>query len=597
MWIVLVFVAVLGLSLSFSLFLFLEKADQDRVLESFVQDSTDRISTIESSLVSVASNLKSIASLYSSTGMVLRKEFRVFATNIIKEQRGLDVLGWVPVLGHDQRQALEDWSHEQGLDNFQVLEPEPLPGEKIRRADQLKYYPVYFVEPLENFQEILGMDLKASAAFEPAMEIAKNNGVLTSTPSFGEPKRLGLIIPLYKGEQVESTEAWRKDHIAGYVFAWISPKELLTFSLNYLSPRLIRVEVFEQDSQESHLYQYVPEFFKNLALQPSNQKRVPMSYRESRNFGGRRFDILCSTLPGYYQEHRSYIAPTVFAATSAITFFLCLLIFRYLHFASRVQTQVILRTAELKASRDQLELNKQILEKINKELDAFVYTVSHDLRAPLRGIASFSQILTEDHAETLDADAKDCLLEIQKGVSRMELLISDLLSLSRASRIKNPYETVALETMIQEAVHRFEFDIKKQKATIQISPQMPTVVCDRIKMTEVFANLLGNALKFSSKLTDRTSIVCFDARLEKDQVEISISDNGIGIDTKYHQKIFEIFTRLHDEGEYEGTGAGLSIVKRIIEEHHGEIFAQANKDVGTTFVIKMPLNQNNLPSS
>lgn len=588
-WLVLVLVGALGLMVSCLLFSFLVKADKDRVFQGFIQDSVDRISSVENSLVSSVSNLKSIASLYSSTGMVLRKEFRVFATNLIKEQRGLDVVGWVPVLPHDQRQALEEWSKKQGLDNFQVLEADPLPDHRVRRADQMKYYPVYFVEPLEDFQSILGMDLKASPAFEPALETAKNTGSLTATPSFGEPKRLGLIIPLYKGDKIEPTVEWRQANIAGFVFAWISPKELFTFSLNYLSPRLIRVEVFEQGSKQNRLYQFVPEFFNHRVSEPFKYQRVPMSYRESRYLGDRKFDIVCSTLPGYYNEHRSYLPHTVFVSTSIITFFLCLLIFRYIRFAQSVQNQVVARTAELKASRDELEASRQILQKVNAELDSFVYTASHDLRAPLRGITSFAQILQEDHGEVLDDDGKDCLNEIRKGVARMDALISDLLALSRASRIKNPFEKTKLSRLIQEAVDRFDYDIRKTGAVIKSDQDMPEIVCDRIKMTEVFANLLGNALKFSSGLPDRKPEISFKAEKINEEIEISVSDNGIGIDPKYYKKIFEIFTRLHDEDAYEGTGAGLSIVKRIVEEHQGTVTVKPNHPAGTVFVVRIPI--------
>ncbi len=231
---------------------------------------------------------------------------------------------------------------------------------------------------------------------------------------------------------------------------------------------------------------------------------------------------------------------------------------------------------------------KKELREVNAELDSFVYTASHDLRAPLRGIASFASFLEEDYKDKLDEQGREYLEEIHKGAAKMDALIEDLLTLSRISRIKNPYEDVDMNQLIPDILDRIKFDIKQHNVEVQIQPNLPTVYCDRIKISEVFLNLINNGIKFSSKnVTERPRIEvgCVE---EGEVYKFYVKDNGIGIDPRYHDQIFGIFKRLHTDKEYEGTGAGLSIVKRIVEDHGGRIWVESEVGKGACFYFTIP---------
>lgn len=246
-------------------------------------------------------------------------------------------------------------------------------------------------------------------------------------------------------------------------------------------------------------------------------------------------------------------------------------------------------TSELKEMYDHLEEKVRVRTKelvaVNAELDSFVYTASHDLRAPLRGISAFARFLEEDYASQLDAAGRDHLQEIRNGADRLSCLIDDLLTLSRITRIKNPYDLVSIPVLIDDILKRIEFDIKENKVDICVKKNMQPVMCDRIKMGEVFLNLINNAIKFSSKNNNQTPRVEIGYQ-EKDLVhEFFVKDNGIGIDPQYHERVFGIFKRLHKQGEYDGTGAGLSIVKRIIQEHGGDIWIESELGRGAKFVF------------
>lgn len=246
--------------------------------------------------------------------------------------------------------------------------------------------------------------------------------------------------------------------------------------------------------------------------------------------------------------------------------------------------------ANVEQKKAELEEQKKLLEKANQELDSFVYTASHDLRAPLRGIASFASFLEEDYKDKLDEEGRGYLKEIIDGTNRMNQLIEDLLTLSRISRIKNPYEDVDMNNLVESVIKRIEFDIKEKKVAMRIQKDMPVVRCDRIKMNEVFLNLINNAIKFSSKNNPENPRVEVGYIDDGDFHKFFIKDNGIGIDPKFHTQIFGIFKRLHTSDEYEGTGAGLSIVKRIIEDHGGKIWVESELGKGATFYFTIPKN-------
>ncbi|MFC1703895.1 ATP-binding protein [Candidatus Omnitrophota bacterium] len=245
-------------------------------------------------------------------------------------------------------------------------------------------------------------------------------------------------------------------------------------------------------------------------------------------------------------------------------------------------------TDSLVEERTKLEEQKKLLEKANHELDSFVYTASHDLRAPLRAISRFSSFLYDDYKDKLDEEGRSNLSGINKGAIRMNQLIDDLLELSRISRVKNPYEDVNINELIDSAMERLKFNIKESNVDFKLHCALPTVRCDRIKMGEVFFNLINNAIKFSSKGPEKTPQVEVGCSQDGDYYEFYVKDNGIGIESEFQQEIFGVFRRLHSSSEYEGTGMGLSIVKRVINDHGGEIWVESEYGKGSCFYFTIP---------
>jgi PAS domain S-box-containing protein len=230
---------------------------------------------------------------------------------------------------------------------------------------------------------------------------------------------------------------------------------------------------------------------------------------------------------------------------------------------------------------------KESLERQVAELDAFTYSVSHDLKEPLRAIEAFSQFVLEDCADRLDEQGREYLLKLANAAVRMKRLIDDLLTLSRASRESRRRTQVDVGRLVRDVVERMSSTVEGRGATVEVEDGLPDVLADPPRVEEVFANLLGNALTFNES---KRPLVKIGVRATQGgTATFYVQDNGIGIDPQYHERIFGIFQRLHRREEYEGTGAGLAIVKRVVEIFGGRTWVESELGAGATFLFTLPL--------
>ena len=225
------------------------------------------------------------------------------------------------------------------------------------------------------------------------------------------------------------------------------------------------------------------------------------------------------------------------------------------------------------------------LEAANKELEAFSYSVSHDLRAPLRHINGFSGALLEDYGDSLDSVGKSYLKQVREASQDMAQLIDDVLQLARVSRTEISPEAVDLSRMARSVMRDIKKGGPKRLATVHIATGM-TALGDRRLLRILLTNLLGNAWKFTAK-TEKADIV-FNQEKTDDETVFCISDNGAGFDMAFADKLFGAFQRLHGTDEFEGTGIGLATVQRIINRHRGRVWGEGAVDVGAVFYFTLP---------
>ncbi len=240
---------------------------------------------------------------------------------------------------------------------------------------------------------------------------------------------------------------------------------------------------------------------------------------------------------------------------------------------------------DVEVERGKAEQAKALLEAVNKELEAFSYSVSHDLRAPLRAISGFAEAVTEDYAARLDAEGKRYLGLIQDNAHKMGQLIDDLLAFSRLGRQQMTVTRIDMEALARAVFDELWALAPTREITLKIG-SVPPAFGDGTLVRQVLANLLSNALKFTR--TRAQPCVEFGYRSEPAGGAYYVKDNGVGFDMQYAGKLFGVFQRLHAVTEFEGTGVGLALVQRIVMRHGGRVWAEGAVDQGATFCFTLP---------
>ncbi len=255
---------------------------------------------------------------------------------------------------------------------------------------------------------------------------------------------------------------------------------------------------------------------------------------------------------------------------------------------ARLEARVEERTAQLK-------LANQELTRSNRELQDFAFVASHDLQEPLRKIQAFGDLLKQDYGGALGDEGCDFIERMQNASRRMERLIKDLLAYSRVTSQAQPFVPIDLNKIAQEALNDLEARIRQTGGQITVG-ELPIIEADALQMHQLLQNLIGNALKFNRPgvppviTVEGTCppVIEDEAVAAPRMCEITVADNGIGFDKKYLDRIFTPFQRLHGKNEYEGTGMGLAICRKVVERHGGSITARSQPDIGTTFLISLP---------
>lgn len=248
-------------------------------------------------------------------------------------------------------------------------------------------------------------------------------------------------------------------------------------------------------------------------------------------------------------------------------------------------------TERLRAERE-LHERMEELARSNRDLEQFAYVTSHDLSEPLRMVASYTQLLARRYGTHFDEDGREFMGYVVTGAQRMKQLIDDLLSYSRAGRTSVELREWPLDKVLDEALVNLAHVIRDSNARIERPAALPTLACDKTGMIQVFQNLIANAIKFRG---EAPVVIRIEATQGDDGWTFSVADNGIGIESKYFERIFVIFQRLHARTAYEGTGIGLAICKKIIDRHAGAIWVESAPGQGASFKFRLPAQTSSSP--
>ncbi len=239
--------------------------------------------------------------------------------------------------------------------------------------------------------------------------------------------------------------------------------------------------------------------------------------------------------------------------------------------------------AHIEKQARELEARAEQLDRINRELDDFAYIASHDLKEPLRGIAAYCEMLLEDYQGKLDAEGQRRLNTVVRLCSRLENLIGDLLTYCRVGGSRPNETQVDLNVVVQDVLETLRPAIDRRGASVQVNGRLPCVAGDATLISMLLSNLVSNGMKFNEHPHPQVEIGC----LPTEPPAFYVRDDGIGIDPTHHEEIFTIFRRLHTRKKYEGTGAGLTIVRKIVEAHGGRCWLESAPGAGSTFLLTL----------
>ncbi|MCR6631356.1 MAG: ATP-binding protein [Magnetospirillum sp.] len=265
--------------------------------------------------------------------------------------------------------------------------------------------------------------------------------------------------------------------------------------------------------------------------------------------------------------------------------------------------EIAARDAQLRQQRDLAEESatriasqSEELARSNTELEQFAYIASHDLREPLRMVSSFLTLLERHLDDRMDDEAREFMGYARDGALRMDQMILDLLQYSRVGRTGTAVETVDLNRLVEQVRRELAPKIAEAGAEVVVeSPGLPVIAGDQGELERLFLNLMGNALKY--RAPERPARITVSARTAEDGWQVTVADNGIGIEPQFHQRIFAIFQRLHTREKYEGNGIGLAICKKVVEHHGGRIWVDSTPGSGSAFHFTLPAGPPPLPHS
>jgi signal transduction histidine kinase len=442
---------------------------------------------------------------------------------------------------------------------------------------------ITYVHPVEPNRQAFGLDLMSEASRRTALGIARDS----ARPAATAPLRLvtettdqeGILIllPHYAGHDQRPPAGERVERLRGAAFVAIR------------LPDLIRSAIRTGPGVDLEIYDVGAVGTVPSRLRAGDEAFDLRGGAQAARSGGDHSRILATEIAGrqwrvYYRTGAALVGageramPWLIAILGLVV---SLLATAAISLARSAQRRAVLIADQMTAD---LQASQAELARSNEELERFAFLASHDLQQPLRTVNGFLQLLQLRHGDELKGRAREYVEYAVRGTRQMSTLIDDLLTYSRAGRSDRAPEPVALDRAWDTAVEQLQATIEDSGATVTRGP-LPTVCADAGQMTQLFANLIGNGVKYRG---DAPPEVRAEARRVDAGWEIAVRDNGIGIDPKDHDKIFGMFRRLHGDERFEGTGLGLALVKRIVENAGGTIRVESEVGRGSTFLVTLP---------
>jgi len=586
---------------------------------TFRDASQARILVVQREIDHTLGMIQDVASFVEASPVVGRREFRKYVAPSIKRHPGVKALAWVPrVAGEDRKRFIAN--ARRSFRPFQILEKGDK-GAVITARKRSEYFPFLYVQPYSSNMELLGLDLGVSPDVFPLISRSEDTGQLQVSRRIqindGGGARSGFMVsvPVYHKSKMEldsdpeTTDEPPPQALRGFALGIFRIGDMVERALEVLSPGGISISYYEarHTKGEELIYTHASrEQPGGLDVGEPNDEMNGFTFVQTLKLGDRLWKVVCTPIQGRY-EVESSSGWIVLVAGFSFTTLLSIYLLTLVGYAKNVNRLVDERTAQLQNAVGTLRMEiierqnaKAELQRLNeeleyrvairtseaerraKDLEQFAYVTSHDLKAPLRGIANLAQWISDDLQGVLNDETQEQLKLMQDRVSRMHSLIEGLLEYSRVGRTEVSYTLVDSGQLLEEVVDSLS---PQDKFSVEIGSGMPVFKTDRLQLGQVFSNLIGNSLKYHG---GETGNIWVRVKKKGRFFEFEVADDGQGIAPEYHDKIFMMFQTLETRDYGSNTGIGLALVQKIVQEHGGEITLNSDTGNGASFRFTWP---------
>lgn len=612
-------VALLGTGFTWAIYEQVTDLERQRVHTAFFDAARDRILVVQREIHHSLNVVQDIGSFVDASDRLNRRQFRKFVEPVLKRDPSIQSLAWVPRVTEEERPRFVA-DARGSFHRFRIIDLDarsnPLPAPPRR-----EHFPLLYVQPYNPGLTQLGYDLASAPKELAVLERAADSGRVqvvgrrSRLPGSTSDTEFAVYLPVYRRPPIREdtdeedapviTPTPQRKRLRGFAIGRFSISGTVNRSLSNLSPSGIDLTFDSVDAngrpQLLHYHGSRLRRDSRFAVEGGAGNGVSWRHTGTIKLAGSRWTVTCASIPGRYQPEtwsgRMVVIGGV-AFTLLFVFYLSTLVGR----AEQVRKLVFQRTLELEIAND--ALNQEIADRVSAEralqglnatlehrvarraaeaerrateLEQFAYVASHDLKAPLRGIANLASWLEEDMADKLTQETREQFNLLRDRVARMHDLIEGLLTYSRIGRAPESMERVDSGSLVAEILDSLA---PPPGFEVQVAPGMPALFTDRLQLGQVFANLIGNAIKHHHRKQGHIRISGKDLG---EWCEFTVADDGPGIPENYQRKVFMMFQTLKVKDFGSETGIGLALVKKIVEEHGGSIRLISKHGEGSIF--------------
>ena len=582
----LIAIVVCGLALSVPLFLLARDYERRQSERAFVEQAASHAASLTNTLASSTEVVRSIRSFFDASREVERNEFDAFTRNVLNMRPEIKVLAWAPRITPGEIPSLAAAAKADGIDGFGIVEVNTTGG-LDDAAFRHEYFPLFYAEPSEPDNALLGLDLAVRGECRTAMERARDQGIvaLTAPVNFGigvlDSPTIVAFVPTYRTRNVPLTVEDRRAQLQGFaVGAFVTAKIVgNVYRAPLVEAATIRVDDITDPANPVRLFTHLPA--DNGAVAVEQPMGLTAFVWETEVQARERQWRATYALPSGPLTGASWMSWSLFLATLTLIALGAAYALALLRQSAQVRLEVAQRTAELNSTLEALRTSEGRLRE-------FVSIASHELRTPLTTVLGYTELLL--HREVPSETQRSWLEESYKGGQRLSAIIEDILNISRIQSGRLHFTQVAVNVAeaVSSAVSVIAPTTGKHTLLVEVRDGIPPILVDPGKFQQILLNLLTNAVKYSPNGGPIT--VAADFRTEDRHVVVRVTDCGIGIASEDRAQLFTTFYRVHrpEVEMVRGTGLGLYIVKSLVDLMDGRVWVESEVGIGSSFYVSLP---------